>query len=216
MTNDPEPIKRKRGRPEGTNKEGLRRELTMEEQDALFLAAHRRGIREEFMLVLTYRLALRVKELVELKLDDFKDETKEVLVKGCKGGDRQHYKVPGLWPLYEKWLKERAKTTPESNRWLLPHRDKPDDHLTTGGGKCVFYNAARDAGITGHSIHDLRHSCAQDLANSGAPQVTIAGWLRHQSVDSAERYVSTRLSAELQRTLDEQFSRRGKKRWVRR
>jgi len=199
-----------RGRPFGTTKEGVRRELTPEEQDALFSAAKKRGVREEFMLKLCYRLALRVKELVELKLDAFDDKTKEILVKGCKGGDIQHYKVPDLWPLYERWLKERE--APETNRWLFPHRDKPNDHLTLGGGQAVFTNVARDAGITGHSIHDLRVSCATDMANSGAPQVTIAGWLRHQSVDSAAKYVSLRLTAEFQRLQAEQFTRRWRKR----
>jgi integrase len=203
-------VKRPAQRPKGTKKEGVRRELLPEEQEDLFRAAHRRGIREEFLLKLTYTLALRVKEAVELRLDDFDEKTKEVLIRGVKEGRHRHYHIPDLWPLYERWLKERK--APASNPWLFPHRDKPNDHLTTGGGQAVFYNAARDAGIKGHSIHDLRHSCGTDMANAGDPQVMIAAWLRHQSFASAERYVSTRLSAEHQAMM----TRRRERRWGKR
>lgn len=201
-------IKRKPGRPEGTTKDGVRRELLPEEQDLLFRAAHRRGSGYELLLMLCYALALRVKEAVQLRLDDFNPATKEVLIRGVKEGRHRHYHIPDLWPLYERWLKDRGDRP--ANVWLFPHRVKPYDHLTVGGAQAAFYNSARDAGITGHSVHDLRHSVAQDMANAGDPQTMIAAWLRHQSFASAERYVSTRLT-EVHQTM---MMGRRRRRWA--
>ncbi len=208
MTNDTG-VKRPRGRPVGTTKGGETHALTPAQQEDLFKAARKRGGYYEFLLKLTYALALRVKEVVELRLDDFDPSTKEVLIRGVKEGRHRHYQIPDLWPLYERWLKERQ--APASNRWLFPHRDKPDDHLTREGGQAAFINSARDAGIKGHSIHSLRHSCAQDLANSGAPQVTIAAWLRHQSFESSARYVDTTLTQQHQAMMIGYRQRRWKK-----
>jgi len=205
---NPEPIKRPRGRPIGTTKGGMTHALTPAQQDLLFRAARARGIREEFLLKLTYALALRAKEAVELKLDDFDDQTKEVLIRGCKDGAHRHYQLPDLWSLYERWLKVRAKTTSEANPWLFPHRDRADDHLTREGAKSLFYTVAKKAGIKGHSIHDLRHSVAQDMANAGDPQVVIAAHLRHKSVDSSARYVDTRDNQSHQAIMIERRARR--------
>jgi len=202
-------LKRPRGRPTGTKKEGVVRELTPAQQDDLFRAARRRGIREEFLLRLTYSLALRVKEAVELRLEDFDNSTKEVLIRGCKGGETRHYQLADLWPLYEQWRKERDATTPPSNPFLFPHRLRPaDDHLTREGAKSLFYTVAKAAEIKGHSIHDLRHSIAQDMANAGDPQVMIAAWLRHQSMESSSRYVSTRITQAHQEMMMERRRRR--------
>jgi len=185
-------IKRPRGRPKGTTKGGETHALTPAQQEDLFRAAHRHGGHYEFLLKLTYALALRVKEAVELKLEDFDPTTQEVLIRGAKEGRHRHYQIPDLWPLYEAWLKRRK--APETNHWVFPSHTNPEGHLTLGGAQGAFMNAARDAGITGHSIHDLRHSCAQDMANGGAPQVTIAAWLRHRSLESSARYVDTTLT----------------------
>jgi site-specific recombinase XerD len=63
--------------------------------------------------------------------------------------------------------------------------------MSREGAKSLFHIVAREAGIALHSIHDLRHSLAQQMADSGEPQVRIAGWLRRRDPASASRYVST-------------------------
>jgi len=200
-------VKRPRGRPKGTTKDDETHVLSPAQQDQLFHAAHRRGIREEFFLKLVYVLALRVKEAVELRLDAFDHEAKEVKVRGCKAGRVRSYTIPpALWRLYEAWLKERQ--APETNPYVFPHRLRPDDHLTREGGKALFRNVARDAALKGFSIHSLRHSCAQDMANAGDPQVMIAGHLRHRSVSSSDRYIDTSLNEAYSAVVADRLERR--------
>jgi integrase/recombinase XerD len=203
--------KRPRGRPKGTTRGDETHVLSHAQQDQLFRAAHRRGVREEFFLRLVYVVALRVKEAVELRLDAFDTEAKEVKVRGCKAGRVRSYALPpAVWRLYEAWLKERPAEA--TNPYVFPHRFRPDDHLTREGGKAIFRNVARDAGIKGHSIHSLRHSCAQDMANAGDPQVMIAGHLRHRSVSSSDRYIDTSLNEAYSAVVADRLERRWRKR----
>lgn len=202
-----ETLKRPRGRPKGTTRGDETHVLSPAQQDLLFRAAHHRGIREEFFLRLVYVVALRVKEAVELRLDAFDAEAKEVKVRGCKAGRVRSYALPpAVWRLYEEWLKERQAGA--TNPYVFPHRFRPDDHLTREGGKAIFTNVARDAGIKGHSIHSLRHSCAQDMANAGDPQVMIAGHLRHRSVSSSDRYIDTSLNEAYSAVVADRLERR--------
>ena len=204
----------KRGRPKGTTKGGMTHALTPAQQDALFAAARARGIRDEFFLKLVYTLALRCKEAIELRLDDFNDKTKEVLVRAVKGGTHRHYLLfAELWALYKLWMKERAETTPASNPWLFPHRvRRADDRLTSEGAKSLFYTVAKAAGIKGHSIHSLRHSIATDMALAGDSQLVIARHLRHKSVQSSARYISTVDDGAHQAVLNARLQRRWGKR----
>jgi integrase len=52
----------------------------------------------------------------------------------------------------------------------------------------TWRTALRQAGITDFRFHDLRHSCASYLAQSGASLLEIADVLGHQSLDVTKRY----------------------------
>jgi integrase len=52
----------------------------------------------------------------------------------------------------------------------------------------VWRTAVRQASIEDFRFHDLRHSCASYLAQSGASLVEIADVLGHKSLDVTRRY----------------------------
>ena len=191
MTTNPGLLfKRARGRPYGSTTKGRRRHLTLDELQRFFAAARTIGLQAELMMRLTYYLALRAKELVELQRDAFNEDREGVWVTvvGAKEGDERIYPLPAsIARLWRRWLKEQT-----IGRYVFPHRDFPDQEpMTREGAKSLFRRVARKAGISGHSIHDLRHSMAQHMADSGEPQVRVASWLRHKDSASASRYIST-------------------------
>jgi integrase len=51
-----------------------------------------------------------------------------------------------------------------------------------------FAGACRRAGITDFTPHDLRHTCASWLVQSGAPLRTVAELLRHKDIRTTMRY----------------------------
>lgn len=204
--------KRNRGRPVGTTMGGRTRFLTPDQLDALFLAARRINARTEFALRLAAYLGLRCKELVGLRLEDFSPAAKELLVRGVKDGTHRYYRLPpGLWRLYLKYRRTRDKATPASNGWLFVSRLYPEtEPAAREWAQKAFKAAAGKAGITGHSIHSLRHTCAQAMAEAGDPQVRIAAWLRHKSIGSSARYISAAQDRNHEAVMIERYSRRGR------
>lgn len=65
----------------------------------------------------------------------------------------------------------------------VPHHKTPWDWVNHR-----FKRATKDAGLTGVSLHTLRHTCASRLVQRGVPIFTVSKWLGHASVKTTERY----------------------------
>jgi integrase len=52
----------------------------------------------------------------------------------------------------------------------------------------AWVGACRDAGVQNLNVHDLRHTAATRLADTGADPVTIAAILRHSDLRMTARY----------------------------
>ena len=81
----------------------------------------------------------------------------------------------------------------EIRRHGMPHADAlvfAGKYRTTQPASIdtVWQTALRDARIENFRFHDLRHSCASYLAQSGASLLEIADVLGHQSIDVTKRY----------------------------
>ena len=80
--------------------------------------------------------------------------------------------------------------------WLIPNPETGKPFVTI---KHSWQKARRDAGLPGLRLHDLRHTAASQMANSGVPLFTIATLLGHADLKSSSRYShladSTLLSA---------------------
>lgn len=142
-----------------------------------------------FDLTLTY--GLRVQELVNLRLEDFDFENGEVFVQGVKGGKKKHHPLNGkLEKKYRAWLRVRKKLKrAKINGYLFPSRIYWGEPGSRDMFQSAFKNICRKAGISNHSVHDLRHTCAIRLIKAGQALVDVRDWLRQKQLSSTEVYV---------------------------
>lgn len=141
------------------------------------------------MMSLTYYFGLRVAELVELKKEDINPSSRSIVIRGKKHGLTKDYPLPErLWKKYQRYVRERGE---DSNPWLFRHRVYSEtEHLTREGAMSTFERVLQASGVRGpHSIHDLRHSCAQEMARQGDSLYQIASWMRHRALTSSMRYI---------------------------
>ncbi len=109
-----------------------------------------------------------------------------------KNGDRR------CLPLTPAVIEELRKhlTTPTSTALVFASRrrqNEPYGHVTS------WHRALKDAGVRNFRFHDLRHSCASYLAQSGASLLEVANVLGHRSLSVSKRYahLSTKTKANL-------------------
>lgn len=69
--------------------------------------------------------------------------------------------------------------------WLIPNPETGKPFVSI---KHSWQKARKDAQLQGLRLHDLRHTAASQLANSGIPLFTIATLLGHSDLKSSSRY----------------------------
>jgi integrase len=69
--------------------------------------------------------------------------------------------------------------------WLIPNPETGKPFVTI---KHSWQKARKDAGLQGLRLHDLRHTAASQMANSGVPLFTISILLGHSDLKSSSRY----------------------------
>jgi integrase len=79
----------------------------------------------------------------------------------------------------------RLGRPPSPEAFVFPSRYRADRPMNP---EAPFSRALREAGITNFRIHDLRHSAASYLAQSGASLLEIAEVLGHRTLDVTRRY----------------------------
>jgi integrase len=82
------------------------------------------------------------------------------------------------------WRAEHCPETP----WVFAHGDDKHQGEPIRDVKHAFTSACRAAGITDFRFHDLRHTCASWLIQSGASLSEVAAILGHTTIRMAERY----------------------------
>jgi site-specific recombinase XerD len=159
--------------------------------------------KHRLLLMLAYSSGLRVSEVVALKKEDIDFARKAVLIRLAKGR-KDRYTL----------LSERAALFIKDycalygiNSWLFPghaaHRP-----LSIRSAQNIFEKALRNAGI--HkiaSIHNLRHTFATHLLESGTDIKYIQALMGHVSLRTTERYthVAHRHVLRIQSPLDTVF-----------
>lgn len=161
--------------------------------------------RDRLLCELLYGVGLRVSEVAQIKLYDFRPEQSAILIHG-KGGP------------YGKSAKQRlVPVNPNVQRALdayLPARDRIRKKLNLETEALFFgLRNSRGASISVRSIarmletiaelrklprmhpHTLRHSCATHMLDNGCPLDVISKILGHDNIDITAYYaqVSTRL-----------------------
>jgi len=149
------------------------------------------ALRDLAMLEVLYAGALRVSELVGIKLEDLKLELGYVLVRGK--GDKERIVPLGLAAqnALSNYLNERrSKNSSKASPYLFPGcRGR---RLTRQRAWQIAERASQLAGRRA-SPHMLRHSCATHLVENGADLRTVQTILGHADISTTQVYTHVAL-----------------------
>jgi len=132
---------------------------------------------ERLVVVMLYTLGLRISELSSLKLADISQEWVRVLGKGQK-----HRDVPLLSSTRELLDKYLASNYPKI--FLF---EKNSEKLSENSLRYIVTKLFKDVALK-VTPHQLRHSYATSLLNSGAPIVDVSELLGHASMATTQIY----------------------------
>ncbi len=165
--------------------------LTSDELLRLLKTARERSTRDWALLLVGYRHALRAQELSNLTLNDVDLKARIIRVKRVKGS------LETVQPL-EKRAGQPLLDEPKALRlWLAERKDdskfvftsQKGGALTTNAIWRLFATVAEEAGITGRSVHALKHSRVTHLLDGGSPINQVKQTAGHRALSSTLRYV---------------------------
>ena len=163
-----------------------REHLTPDEVTRLMAAAGklgRHGPRDAALILLAYRHALRVSELVALRWDQVD------LKQGLLHVHRQKNGVPSTHPLRGpeiRALRQLQRDYPDTPYVFVTERKGP---MTTSTVRKLLARAGEEARL-GFPVHPhmLRHACGYKLANAGHDTRSIQHYMGHRNIQHTVRY----------------------------
>ena len=169
-----------------------REHLLPDEVDKLITAAKnigRHGHRNATLILLAFRHALRVSELVSLRWDQVDLKQGLLHINRSKNGTPSTHPIRGPEIRALRKLQREYQDTPYV---FVTERKGP---LTTSTVRKLIARAGERADI-GFPVHPhmLRHACGYKLANEGHDTRAIQHYLGHKNIQHTVRY--TELSAE--------------------
>ena len=168
-----------------------REHLTEREVEQLIAAARgddtrRYGYRDATMILMMFRHALRVGELVGLRWSDVDFKTARLQVHRLKGS------ISGAHPLEGDELRalRRLRTeNPDAEFLFLSERGTP---FSTAGVRKMLARLAEDAGLGALKVHPhaVRHATGYALVNKGLDTRTLQAYLGHANIGNTVRYTA--------------------------
>ena len=164
--------------------------LTLPEIEQLMKAAkgegRRHGLRDATMILLAFRHALRVTELVNLRWRDVDFYTARLNVNRLKRS------VSGVHPLVAdelRALRRLRKDAPHDDFLFMTERGAP---MTQAGFRKLLTRVADRAGLSALKVHPhaLRHSCGYALVNKGKDTRTLQDYMGHKQIANTVRYTA--------------------------
>ncbi|HFD86971.1 MAG TPA: integrase [Gammaproteobacteria bacterium] len=177
---------------QSNSKSRSREYLTHDEVERLMKAARglgRHGHRDATLVLIAYRHALRVSELVALRWDQVNLKDGHLYVNRNKNG------VPSTHPLHGpeiRALRILQRDYPDTPYVFVTERKGP---LTTATVRKLVARAGEKAKL-GFPVHPhmLRHACGYKLANDGQDTRAIQLYMGHRNIQHTVRY--TELAAD--------------------
>jgi integrase/recombinase XerD len=166
------------------------------------------ALRDRAMLEVFYAGALRVSEVVGVKLDDLKLDLGCVLVRGK--GDKER-----IVPLGQSALRVLRDYLQDARGVLVGNRSSPLLFLGRGARRLTrqrvwqMVSAASAAAGRHASPHMLRHSCATHMVENGADLRTVQTILGHADIATTQVY--THVALDRLRNVYKQHHPRAKK-----
>jgi integrase/recombinase XerD len=145
------------------------------------------AVRDRAMLEVFYAGALRVSEIIGIKLEDLKLEMGYVLVRGK--GDKER-----IVPLGRSALEVLSDYMKNARPALAAGKNSPFLFLARGTRKLTrqrvwqMVRAASSAAGRNASPHMLRHSCATHMVENGADLRTVQTILGHADISTTQVY----------------------------
>jgi integrase/recombinase XerD len=179
----------------------LPKSLALDEMETMLHAPHAASngngaaalaLRDRAMLEVFYAGALRVSEIIGVKLEDLKLDLGCVLVRGK--GDKE--RIVPLGRSAQNAVGEYLKT---GRPMLAARRNSPLLFVARGGRKLSRQRVwqmvgAASAGMGRHaSPHMLRHSCATHMVGNGADLRTVQTILGHSDISTTQIYTHVAL-----------------------
>ena len=134
-------------------------------------------LKERLVVLMLYTLGLRISELASLKLDEISEEWIRVIGKGNKQRDLPLIKST-------KELIDEYLSTFSAKKFLF---EKNGKKLSENSLRYIVTKVFRNISIK-VTPHQLRHSYATSLLNSGAPIVDVSELLGHSSMATTQIY----------------------------
>ena len=171
------PFKRIERRPEAA---GVVRFLSNKEREALLYECGRARWKMLYALVLlAITSGARKGELLGLHWGDIDLTAATASLSRTKNNERR------VLPLVPAVVEELHKHVGSPGALVFASKRRPDTSFNFSTG---WNTALRDAGVKRFRFHDLRHSCASYLAQSGASLLEIADILGHKNLATTRRY----------------------------
>ena len=170
--------------------------LTIEEVKKLIEVT--KNIKHKLILKLLYGCGLRVGELVNLKKPDVNFEENLIKIRLSKGKKDRFVKIP-------ESIKEQLKNYISLTNDEILFTSSQGEKLTTATIQKIVKNSAKKAGIKKKiSPHNLRHSFATHLLESGTDLRIIQKLLGHSDIKTTQIYlqVSNQLIKNIKSPLD--------------
>ncbi len=160
----------------------VERVLTLDEEERLIAnsAPHLRPI-----ILTAIHTGMRKGELLSLKWINADLEHNVISVEPTNTKSKKLKRIPINSKLRRILLEQKLKTGFSDYVFLNPE-GKP--YLSAFSVKTCFENACRRANITGLRFHDLRHTAATRMIESGASIVAVSKILGHSSLAMTMRY----------------------------
>jgi len=167
--------------------------LTQEELQHFFAAVS--SPRDRALFAVIYHYGLRVDEATALTLEDLDLKNHRIRLRRLKnglGGEKP------LWRHTAKQLRAYLRVRNSACPYLFTGREGP---LKKRQIQNLFHHYAKAGGISGRSVHSLRHSIAVHLLDAGRGIEYVADHLGHRNIQN------TRIYAQISHPLREQVFR---------
>jgi len=160
--------------------------LTAEELDRLMVAAKkvgRHGHRDKTIILIAFRHAFRVSELISLRWDMVDLKTGLMHVTRLKNGIDSVHPIRGT---ELRALRQLRKSYPDSPYLFVSERGGP---MTDSNVRKMIKRAGENAKISFPTHpHMLRHSAGYKLANDGQDTRAIQQYMGHRNIQHTVRY----------------------------
>ena len=145
----------------------------------------RHGLRNHLMILLTYRHALRISEVTDLREADINLVDGRIYCRRLKGSLSNTHPMEGdEIRLCRSWFKKRPNSA--KGFVFVSERGSP---LTRQSAWRIVAEAGNLAGL-GLDVHPhmLKHSCGYYLANKGLDTRLIQDYMGHKQIQNTVRY----------------------------